>query len=117
MDVAIVEVGLGGRLDATNCIQSPIVTGISSLGFDHMELLGHTLPVTPCMSGATEVYDKNAVLMPWAHAGDCRREGGHHEARGALLDRAATLGRNADPAGVPQCHKPLAQNDLCLKAY
>lgn len=45
MDVVILEVGLGGRLDATNCVRDPVVCGISSLGFDHMELLGYTLEV------------------------------------------------------------------------
>ena len=45
--------GLGGRLDATNCIPSPVVCGISSLGFDHMELLGNTLQVRlACQLGA-----------------------------------------------------------------
>jgi folylpolyglutamate synthase len=44
VDVVILEVGLGGRLDATNCVQNPVVCGVSSLGFDHMDLLGHTLP-------------------------------------------------------------------------
>lgn len=44
VDVAILEVGLGGRLDATNCIREPVVCGISMLGFDHMNVLGHTLP-------------------------------------------------------------------------
>lgn len=44
VDVVVLEVGLGGRLDATNCVRSPVVCGVSSLGFDHMELLGHTLP-------------------------------------------------------------------------
>ncbi|MCH9633998.1 MAG: hypothetical protein S4CHLAM7_07340 [Chlamydiae bacterium] len=42
VDVAIVEVGLGGRLDATNCID-PYLTVISSISFDHQHLLGHTL--------------------------------------------------------------------------
>ena len=45
VDVAIVEVGLGGRLDATNCVRQPVVCGVAALGFDHMNLLGHTLPV------------------------------------------------------------------------
>lgn len=45
VDVAIMEVGLGGRLDATNCVRQPVVTGISAMGFDHMALLGYTLPV------------------------------------------------------------------------
>jgi len=34
LDVAVVEVGLGGRLDATNVV-APVVCGISSLGLDH----------------------------------------------------------------------------------
>ncbi|KAH7678170.1 Folylpolyglutamate synthase eukaryota protein [Dioscorea alata] len=43
VDVAILEVGLGGKFDATNVVESPIVCGISSLGYDHMEILGNTL--------------------------------------------------------------------------
>ncbi|KAL9678233.1 hypothetical protein QQ045_016073 [Rhodiola kirilowii] len=43
VDVAILEVGLGGRFDATNVVQKPVVCGISSLGYDHMEILGNTL--------------------------------------------------------------------------
>jgi dihydrofolate synthase/folylpolyglutamate synthase len=42
VDVAVVEVGLGGRLDATNVVQ-PDVTVITSIGFDHMEQLGDSL--------------------------------------------------------------------------
>ncbi len=37
------EVGLGGRLDATNVIESPLCTAITSIGFDHMQYLGDTL--------------------------------------------------------------------------
>ena len=44
VDVAILEVGLGGRLDATNCVREPVVCGVSMLGFDHMNVLGYTLP-------------------------------------------------------------------------
>jgi dihydrofolate synthase/folylpolyglutamate synthase len=39
----IVEVGLGGRLDATNVIPNPVVTGIAALGIDHQSFLGDTL--------------------------------------------------------------------------
>lgn len=39
-DAAIIEVGLGGRLDATNVIDQPLVTGIASLGLDHQQFLG-----------------------------------------------------------------------------
>lgn len=43
VDVAVIEVGLGGRLDSTNVI-TPIVSVITNIGFDHMNLLGDTLP-------------------------------------------------------------------------
>ncbi|ONH95066.1 hypothetical protein PRUPE_7G049800 [Prunus persica] len=43
VDVAIIEVGLGGKTDSTNVIKEPIVCGITSLGMDHVEALGNTL--------------------------------------------------------------------------
>ena len=43
VDVAVIEVGLGGRLDATNAIQ-PRVVLLTNVGFDHQEYLGTTLP-------------------------------------------------------------------------
>jgi dihydrofolate synthase/folylpolyglutamate synthase len=43
IDVAVVEVGLGGRLDATNVV-IPLVSVITSLSYDHTHLLGETLP-------------------------------------------------------------------------
>jgi len=42
VDIAIVEVGLGGRLDSTN-ITTPLVSLITNIGFDHSYLLGNTL--------------------------------------------------------------------------
>ena len=42
VDVAVVEVGLGGRLDATNVV-TPLVSVITTLGYDHTHLLGKTL--------------------------------------------------------------------------
>ncbi|XP_041998981.1 folylpolyglutamate synthase-like isoform X1 [Salvia splendens] len=43
VDVAIIEVGLGGTRDSTNVIKNPVVCGVSPLGMDHMETLGDTL--------------------------------------------------------------------------
>ncbi|MEO1593433.1 MAG: Mur ligase family protein, partial [Cyanobacteria bacterium J06632_22] len=43
VDIAVVEVGLGGRLDATNVCDSPLVTVIVSIGRDHWQRLGNTL--------------------------------------------------------------------------
>jgi dihydrofolate synthase/folylpolyglutamate synthase len=42
VDVALVEVGLGGRLDATNVVD-PLAAAVTQIGFDHMEFLGSTL--------------------------------------------------------------------------
>jgi dihydrofolate synthase / folylpolyglutamate synthase len=42
VDVAVVEVGLGGRFDATNVL-TPVIAAITSIAFDHQRHLGHTL--------------------------------------------------------------------------
>ena len=42
-DACILEVGLGGRLDATNVIERPLVTGIANLALDHQQFLGARL--------------------------------------------------------------------------
>ena len=44
VDVAVIEVGLGGRLDSTNVI-NPVACLITNIGYDHMNLLGETLPL------------------------------------------------------------------------
>lgn len=43
IEVAVVEVGLGGRYDATNVLKDPMVTVITKIGKDHQSLLGHSL--------------------------------------------------------------------------
>ncbi len=43
VDIAIIETGLGGRLDSTNIIH-PLLSVITNIGYDHMQLLGNTLP-------------------------------------------------------------------------
>lgn len=43
VDVAVIETGLGGRLDCTNIIK-PVLSIITNIGYDHMKFLGETLP-------------------------------------------------------------------------
>ncbi|PZO36549.1 MAG: bifunctional folylpolyglutamate synthase/dihydrofolate synthase [Pseudanabaena frigida] len=43
VDIAILETGLGGRLDATNVCDRPLVCAITSIGLDHCQQLGNTL--------------------------------------------------------------------------
>lgn len=69
----MLEVGMGGRLDATNVVKSPVCTAITSIGYDHCEVLGSTLELiasekagiikkgVPCVIGPTVVQD--AVFM------------------------------------------------------
>lgn len=55
VDVAVVEVGLGGRLDATNVV-TPLVSVITSLSLDHTNFLGNTL---------TEIaFEKGGIIKP-----------------------------------------------------
>lgn len=43
VDIAVIETGMGGRLDSTNII-TPLVSVITNVSYDHMQFLGHTLP-------------------------------------------------------------------------
>lgn len=64
VDIAVIEVGLGGRLDSTN-ILTPLISVITNIGIDHTEFLGNTLaeiaaekagiikPLVPCVIGET----------------------------------------------------------------
>lgn len=61
VDIAIIETGLGGRLDSTNII-SPILSVISNIGYDHMNLLGNTLPEIAAQKAGIIKYHTPAVI-------------------------------------------------------
>lgn len=61
VDAAVVEVGLGGRLDATNVVE-PAVTVITSIGHDHMEQLGDTLAKIAAEKAGIVKPDRPLVL-------------------------------------------------------
>ena len=79
VDIAVVEVGLGGRLDSTN-ILTPLLSVITNIGIDHTEFLGDTLtqiagekagimkPHVPCVIGETHPETQEVFL---ARAGAC----------------------------------------------
>lgn len=56
VDVAVIEVGLGGRLDSTNII-SPDLSVITNIGYDHMKFLGNTLPKI--------AFEKAGIIKPY----------------------------------------------------
>jgi len=43
VDYAVLECGIGGRLDSTNIVDSPVCSVITSIGHDHMDVIGNTL--------------------------------------------------------------------------
>lgn len=55
-DIAIVEVGLGGRMDATNVIKSPLCSVITNIGIDHTHELGDTIEAI--------AHEKAGIIKP-----------------------------------------------------
>lgn len=67
LDYAVVEVGVGGLLDSTNVIDDPHkVCVITDIGYDHMHLLGNTLP---------EIAEQKAGIIQLRNAVFCNRQG------------------------------------------
>ena len=67
-DIAVVEVGLGGRLDATNVIDAPEAAAIMNIGHEHAELLGDTVEKIAWEKAAISTFrlDKNIKLATYA---------------------------------------------------
>ncbi len=61
VDIAVIEVGLGGRLDSTNII-SPVLSVITNIGYDHVNILGSTLPEI-AMEKAGIIKQKTPVVI------------------------------------------------------
>ena len=61
VDVALIEVGLGGRLDSTNVVR-PVAAGVTSIGWDHMEYLGHSLDAIALEKAGIFKPDRPAVI-------------------------------------------------------
>lgn len=65
VDIAVLEVGLGGRLDATN-VASPLVSAIVSIDFDHEEFLGNTLASIAAEKAGVVRPNRAVVVGPMA---------------------------------------------------
>ncbi len=98
VEAAVIEVGLGGRLDATNLVQ-PLVTAITSISFDHTHLLGNTL-------GAI-AGEKAGILKPGVPLVVAPQP---EEARRVILVRAAEVGAPVTEIGVDWIVEPEAQD-------
>lgn len=61
VDTAILEVGIGGEFDSTNIIVSPTATGVSTLGIDHVQVLGDTIDKIAWNKGG--IYKPSALAL------------------------------------------------------
>ena len=98
VELAVIEVGLGGRLDSTNVIERPRCALVTSVALDHTDVLGETLPAIArekagiWKAGAPAIYacdDEAAAAVLEAEA---RRAGARPIER---------FGRDFDDAGLP----------------
>ncbi len=64
VDIAVIEVGLGGRLDSTNVI-IPALSVITNIGWDHMDMLGDTLPKIATEKAGIIKADVPVVVGQW----------------------------------------------------
>ncbi|MES2443740.1 MAG: bifunctional folylpolyglutamate synthase/dihydrofolate synthase [Pseudomonadota bacterium] len=87
-DACIVEVGLGGRIDATNVFESPLVTGIAQLGVDHPAILGRTLEAVAAHKAG--IARRGAPLVTMAYPSEIAR---------VIADAAAAAGTRVIAAG------------------
>jgi len=114
-ELAVLEVGLGGRGDATNVIARPVASAITSISLDHRELLGDTLsaiarekagivkPAVPVAIGAQEP-EALAVLL------DCARASG---APVRLRGREWDIGPGTRQAGADGARAGFDYRDGC----
>ncbi|MFT4791054.1 MAG: dihydrofolate synthase/folylpolyglutamate synthase [Arcticibacterium sp.] len=80
VDIAIIEVGLGGRLDATNIV-TPEVSLITNIGFDHMDLLGNTLAQIAIEKAGIIKDSVPVVISEW-----------HRDTEAVFKAKASTVG-------------------------
>ena len=63
VDFVVLETGLGGLFDCTNIISSPLVSIITSIGFDHVQILGNTLPEIAYQKAGIIKEDSNTIFF------------------------------------------------------
>lgn len=91
VQLAVLEVGLGGRLDATNVIPPPRVAAITRVAFDHVAELGDTL--------AKIAAEKAGIIKPGSAVVLGKL---HPDARGVAEQRALEVGARLVPLGNPE---------------
>lgn len=89
-DSCILEVGLGGRLDATNVVERPVVTGITNLALDHQQFLGAGLTDIAAEKGAIAKAGVPLITQLYPPAVGARIGEAAHDAGAPWLPRGGT---------------------------
>jgi dihydrofolate synthase/folylpolyglutamate synthase len=98
VDIAVLEVGMGGRLDATNIVD-PLLSIITDISLDHQDYLGHTITeITREKAGVLRLHG-TLITLPQ-----------HPEANQAIGEAAAGLDIHAINAAAYIPHTPVPQN-------
>lgn len=103
-DILLMEVGLGGRLDATNIIPGPLVTVITAISFDHEKFLGDTLTDIAHEKAGILKRGRPAVIGPQPYEAMAEIE------REATMRRAPLFVANRDWVAAPE-HGRLVYQD------
>lgn len=90
VEYVILETGLGGRLDATNIVEKPVVSVITSVSRDHMEILGDTIEEIAAEKAG--IIKKDVPVVYWAEDERVR----------AVMDKTAT---EKGARAIPICKK------------
>lgn len=107
VEYIILETGLGGRLDATNAVENPILTVITEIGFDHMQYLGDTIEK---IAG-----EKAGILKPGVPVVFCDKR---REASDVIRKRAEMLGNKAVAVSGEEClHRNLTNKSIAFSVY
>jgi folylpolyglutamate synthase len=106
VDTAVIECGIGGRYDSTNIIDAPAVTAITSLGIDHVSMLGSTVgeiawhkagvmkPGVKCFTPASQPEEAKRVMEGVAKETNANLE--YVEVDPAMANGDVELGLQAD---------------------
>lgn len=101
VDFAIIETGMGGRLDATNVIQHPLATVITSIDFDHMEYLGNDLETIAGEKAG--IFKKGSPVIIG-------------EERSALIDLFKSKASFVEAGPIAVVNELCELTDICMRA-
>lgn len=107
VDIAVIETGLGGRLDSTNIIK-PVLSVITNIGLDHCDILGSTLPEIAFEKAGIIKEGVPAVIGESSPETDPIFERKFHYMNSSLIEKPKLVFADKEP--LPDCFEELLSN-------